>query len=144
MANVEELKEAELTQLTEEYNEIAELERLIVDGANAKIPYIINYPRYDEEKAEIVYTELAVKLSPVTSAEWNNATGIIGQDRSDMTIKIVSKGLYTKSGDEFPLKLIRLMPTGVINTLFKEIAKLSGVELNTKENMELMKNLMGF
>lgn len=143
MANIEELQEVELQKLTEEISDIQELEQLIIDGANAKIPYIIDYPFYNEQNKQINFKKMAIKLQPVTSSDWNKATANRFRD-NNTAIKIVEKSLYTKNEEPFPMKLIQKMPNGVINTLFKEIARISGVELDTPESRQLMKELMGF
>ena len=142
MTKSEELKQIEIEKLNDEISDIAELEKLILDGAGAKIPYIIDYPFYNENTQEIIYKKMAIKLSPLTSTEWNNAMGN-GYDRNS-TIRIVTKALYTKNEEPFPKALVEKMPNGVINTLFKEIAKISGVEFDTESTKQIVKDLMGF
>ena len=142
MENIEELKEIEIEKLTDEISDIAEIEKLILDGANTKIPYSINYPIYDVENKQISFKQMSIKLQPVNSADWNNAMANFKDN--NRAIKIVEKSLYTKDEQKFPMKLIQKMPSGVITTLYKEIAKISGVELNSEEDKELIKDLMGF
>ena len=142
MADIDQLQNIELEKLNNEISEIAEIEKLIIDGANAKIPYIVDYPFYNKENEEIEFKKMSIKLTPLTSTDWNNAIG--NNFNRNSTIKIVSKALYTKNDEPFPEDLVKKMPNGVINTLFKEIGKISGVEFDTETTKQLMKDLMGF
>ena len=59
-------------------------------------------------------------------------------------LELVKKALYTRKGEPFPQELVEKFPTGVVVALVKEIAKISGVNLNSKENIQMAKELMGF
>ena len=143
MVNIEELEQIELEKINDEISDITELEQLITGGAKNRIPYIIDYPFYNQETGEITYKKMAIKLRPLTSVEWNNATGNKIQS-SQTAVNLVKKALYTKNEEPFPPALVEKMPNGVINKLFTEIAKISGVQLNSPEAKQLLKDLMGF
>ena len=78
--------------------------------------------------------------------EWNNATRLQRRPSENTTneIELVKKALYTRKGEEFPSDLVDKFPTGVVLELVKQIARISGVELNSKENIKMAKELMGF
>lgn len=115
--------------------EIFDLESLIVDGTNAKVPVEINY---DNKKFGAI-------LKPLTNVEWNNASRVGFKNHKTTTeLELLKKGLFTRNDEPFPEKVLVKLPQGVVNALFKELARISGVELNTEENMELAKRLMDF
>ena len=133
-------EQEEIEKLTEN-EQVFELDQLITDGAEAKIPITISYP---QPNGEIVKAGAMIK--PLTNVEWNNATRLKRKDNDTTTneIELVKKALYTKDGEKFPPELVPKLPNGVIMELMKEVARVSGVELNNKENLKLVKELMGF
>ena len=140
MTNVDELLEEELQNLQVD-EEVYDLETLITDGRDAKIPIVIEYPRKDG-----VMVKAGALIRPLTNVEWNNATRLRRNPNDTTTneLELVKKALYTKSGEQFPPELVTDMPNGVIMELVKEIAKISGVNLQSKENIRMAKEMMGF
>ena len=95
--DIEKLKQDEINQLTNTDLEMFDLENLITDGANARIPLEVNFPVYKDGK--MTYKKYGVIIRPITSAELNNATKIgIKDNNSDVNTEIVKKGLCTKDG----------------------------------------------
>lgn len=128
------LQEKEIELLTKE-EEIFDLESLITDGIEAKVPIEIKY-------GEKTFGAL---IKPLTSTEWNNATRInLKNPKTTADIELVKKGLYNLNGEKYPPETIEKLPAGIILEIMKQIAKISGIELNTKENKEIAKELMGF
>ena len=126
--------EEEIERLSED-TELFDLESLITDGVDAKIPVAIEYQG----------KTFGAMIRPLNNIEWNNATRkALKNDNTSNEVEIVKKALYKKDGSEFPADVVEKLPTGIVNELMKEISRISGVKLNTKENMELMKELMGF
>lgn len=134
MADINELQQAEINMLQED-EEIFDLESLITDGVDAKVPISI----------EINGKKYGAMIKPLNNIQWNNATRkALNNYSTTNEIEIVKQALYNKNGDEFPEDVIDKFPTGVVVQIFREIAKISGVELNSEENVKLMKELMGF
>ena len=140
MTSIEELEQQELENLSPE-DEVFELEQLITDGADAKIPITISFPKPDGKMVKA-----AAMIRPLTNVEWNNCTRL-KRPKNDPTtneVELVKKALYTKDGEPFPPELVEKIPNGVIVELMREISRISGVNVNSKENLELMSKLMGF
>lgn len=141
MTNVDKLKKDELIALSDE-EEIFDLESLITDGADAKIPIVLKYPKNGKT------VKAGALIRPLTNVEWNNATRISrsGNNASKTTneVELVKQALYTRKGEPFPPKLVEDMPNGVVMELVNQIAVISGVELNSEENIRLAKEIMGF
>lgn len=140
MTNVDELMEEELQNLQAD-DEIFDLESLVTDGKDARIPIVIEYPRKD---GKIV--KAGAMIRPLTNVEWNNATRLRRNPKDNTTneIELVKKALYTRDGEQFPPDLVMCIPNGVILELVKQIAKISGVDLKSKENIQMAKEMMGF
>lgn len=139
MTNTDELLQQEIESLSAE-EEIFDLESLITDGVDAKIPIVIEFPKDGK------MVKAGAMIRPLTIVEWNNATRLQRRPSENTTneIELVKKALYTRKGDEFPSDLVDKFPTGVVLELVKQIARISGVELNSKENIKMAKELMGF
>lgn len=139
MPDINELREKELKSLTQEEEEIFELETLITDGADARIPVIISYPRPD---GRIV--KGAVLIRPLTNVEWNNAVRFQRKpgDTTTNEVELLKLALYTKDGKQFPPELVEKLPNGVVLELVKEVSKASGIDW--EENIRLAQKMMGF
>ena len=139
MPDINELREKELKSLTQEEEEIFELETLITDGADARIPVIISYPRPD---GRIV--KGAVLIRPLTNVEWNNAVRFQRKpgDTTTNEVELLKLALYTKDGKQFPPQLVEKLPNGVVLELVKEVSKASGIDW--EENIRLAQKMMGF
>lgn len=143
MTDIEKLKQQELEQLNPEIDEISELESLITEGTNARIPLEIEVPLYKDDK--LIMKKYVVTVKPLTSAELNNATRLgLHSELSDVNTEIVKKGLCTKDGEPYPPGLVERLPAGVINKLTEKIGEVSGIQQDKESNVELLKELMGF
>lgn len=137
MTNIDELKKQELEDLniTENDLEIFELEQLITNGIEEKIPIEITYKNQT----------FGALIRPLTSIEWNNAVNKANR-RTDTNVEteLLKTGLYNKDGSPFNPELIPKLPAGVSSSIMKEIAKVSGVNFDSEENMKLVRKIMGF
>lgn len=137
MTNIDELKQQELDNLNINENdiEIFELEQLITNGIEEKIPIEINYKEQ----------EFGAMIRPLTSIEWNNATTKANRNpNTNIEVELLKLGLYNKDGTPFKPELIPKLPAGVSSTIMKEIANISGVNFNSEENVKLIRKIMGF
>ena len=145
MVNVDELQQKEIENIKGQNNEVDEelidLESLIVDGKDARIPVSISFPRPDGTTVQS-----GAKIRPVTSAEWNNAMriGLNNKIPSTMETELLTYALYTLKGDKFPVELIEEIPVGVATELANKISEISGIRTNKEENMKLVQKMMGF
>ena len=142
MIDIDKLKEEELNHLSEE-EEVFDLERLIVDGADARIPIEIDFPIYKD--GELTYKKYGVLVKPLKSAELSNATQIGLRDKSsDVNTEIVKLGLCKKTGEPYPPGFVEKLPAGVVNKLCEKICEVSGIRQDKERNDELVRELMGF
>lgn len=128
-------KTEELIKLAEE-EEIFNLESLITDGADARIPIEINFPTKEGTK------KAAAMIRPLTNVEWNNATRIARKNFTTTNeIELLKMALYTKDGEPFPKELVEKIPNGVIVKLVQKLSEISGVEI-TEENIKMAKEML--
>ncbi|MBQ7927712.1 MAG: hypothetical protein IJ287_03065 [Methanobrevibacter sp.] len=138
MTGIDKLKEEELETLTQEDEELFDLETLILDGADAKIPVIIDFPTAEGVK------KVGCMIKPLTAPEWNNAIKLSRKLRdSSAELEIVKLGLFDKKGEPFNYDLLVKMPNGVVQTIFNMISDVSGVKLG-EEQLKILENILGF
>lgn len=137
MTDINKLQEEEIENLSQE-EELYDLETLILDGVDAKIPIIIDFPTKDGIK------KVGAMIKPLTAVEWNNAVRL-SQKIKDSTseLEIVKLGLFDKNGEPFNYDLLLKMPNGVVKDIFYQIADISGVKF-TEQEIGILENIMGF
>lgn len=128
-------KAEELIKLSEE-EEIFNLESLITDGADARIPIEIDFPTKNGKK------KAAAMIRPLTNVEWNNALRIARKNfKTTNEIELLKMALYTKEGEPFPKELVEKLPNGVVMKLVQTLGEISGIEV-TEENMKMAKEML--
>lgn len=139
MTDVDKLKEEELRALSEE-EEIFDLESLITDGTNAKVPITIQYYNTDLQRN----VKAGAMIRPLSNLEWNNSVRLNRSQNSNTTdnIELLKKALYTIDGKPFNPKAIESMPAGVVEQLVEKVAEISGIDL--EKNIERAMKLQGF
>lgn len=121
-----------------------DLESLIVDGANARIPIEVEFPIYHED-GTLTYETRGAVIKPLKSHELTNASQIgLRLDDSDVNTEIVKAGLCRKDGSAYPPGVIESFPAGVISALANKILDVSGVKPDKKAAEEYMKMIAGF
>ena len=121
-----------------------DLESLIVDGANARIPIEVEFPIYHED-GTLTYETRGAVIKPLKSHELTNASQIgLRLDDSDVNTEIVKAGLCRKDGSAYPPGVVESFPAGVISALANKILDVSGVKPDKKAAEEYMKMIAGF
>lgn len=143
MVDIDELQQKEIENIKGQDNamdeELYDLESLILDGAEARIPVIIEYPSPSGIK------KFGAKLKPLTDVDVNNAIRSMKRNKgSSIRIEYLKRGLYTKDDKPFPSELIKQMYTGVATELYNKLCEISGIKFDKEEQKELMDDLMGF
>lgn len=118
--------------------EIVSLETLITEGDDLRIPIIFDFPT----KKGI--TKVSAIIKPLTASEWEEATNYAMRHKKGFSLKILEKGLLNDDGEPIPFDLLKKMPMGVVNEIYKRISDISGIKEDKKEQYELTKELMGF
>ena len=136
--SVEEEKQKELAHLQQE-DEIFELDQIITEGTNAKIPFTFTYPNTNKK--------VGVLVRPLSTNEYQNAILTSRRIKTNFLIEIAKLGVYKMDESEFPVDLIMELPAGVITRITNEINRISGVELmegSEDVQQQLFDDLMGF
>ncbi len=136
--SIEEEKQKELANLQQE-DEIFELDQIITEGINAKIPFTFTYPNTNKK--------VGVLVRPLSTNEYQNAILTSRRLKTNFLIEIAKLGVYKMDESEFPDDLIMELPAGVITRITNEINRISGVELmegSEDVQQQLFDDLMGF
>lgn len=112
-----------------ETQELFDLETLITEGIDARVPIEIEFP--NGKKA-------AAMIRPLNANEFKT---IYDGDASNILISILEKSLMNKNGDALPRSLIEAMPIGLPAKIIKQIFEISGVETTEEDTNELINNL---
>ena len=147
MANIEKLQEEEIKGLKNtSLTNLEDLENLILEGENARIPVEFNLELYDKEQRKMVTHRVSCALKPLTNTEVQNAQRIAYKStETTLQIEILAKGMYGIEDDKlFSKKLIRRLPTGLVDSLAEQLLELSGVKLDKDDQEKLAERLMGF
>ena len=57
---------------------------------------------------------------------------------------IIGKGLLNDDGEPLNPELLKGMPIGVVNEIYKQVADISGIREDKEEQYRLTRELMGF
>lgn len=141
MTDVNKLKEDELRQL--QNDDVIDLETLITDGADARFPVRIKFPKKQEDGSVEMVTGGAL-LRPLTNVEWNNCTRLQrnANDNTTNEVELLKKAMYTTSGDQFPAQLVEQLPNGVVLELVEKLSEISGVDM--EKNRKMVRDMVGF
>ncbi len=131
-------KQKELEHLQQE-DEIFELDQIITEGIEAKIPFTFTYPNTKKK--------VGVLVRPLSTNEYQNAVLRSKRLKTNFLIELAKLGVYrmdeTRLSDEF----IENLPAGVITRITNEINRISGVDLvdgSEEVQQQIFDDLMGF
>lgn len=142
MVDTKKLQEEEIEAITNNTEEttIYDLEKLILDGENAKIPVEISYPTKEGGTVQV-----GALLKPLTDIETNNAMRALKKNKNTtFRLEILRRGLYTSEGEPFPFELIKIMYSGVAAQLADKLTELSGVQVDKEQQERFVDEMMGF
>lgn len=136
--SIEDEKQKELEHLQQE-EEIFELDQIISEGTNAKIPFTFIYPNTTRK--------VGVLIRPLSTNEYQNAIMRSRKLKSNFLIELAKLGIYKMDETEFPEDLLMELPAGVITKITNEINRISGIELikgSEEVQQKLLEDMMGF
>lgn len=136
--SVEKEKQKELEHLQQE-DEIFELDQIISEGTNAKIPFTFIYPNSDKK--------VGVLVRPLSANEFGKAFMNSKRLKTNFLLELARLGVCKMDESKFPDELLEELPAGVITKITNEINRISGVDLvdNSGEaQQQLFDDLMGF
>ncbi|MBR0369697.1 MAG: hypothetical protein IJH63_03095 [Methanobrevibacter sp.] len=118
---------------------ILKLEELLVDGVEVEVPITFDYPTANG------IVPVSAIIRPLTTVEWEEATTkSIRNDNKGFTLEIIGKGLLNDDGEPLNPELLKGMPIGVVNEIYKQVADISGIREDKEEQYRLTRELMGF
>ena len=136
--SIEEIKQKELEHLQQE-DEIFELDQVITEGVNAKIPFTFTYPNTTKK--------VGVMVRPLSTNEYQKAILKSKRLKTNFLTELAKLGVYKMDETKFPDDLIMDLPAGVITKITNEINRISGVDLvdgSEEMQQQLLDELMGF
>lgn len=136
--SVEEEKQKELEHLQQE-DEIFELDQVITEGVNAKIPFSFIYPNTTKK--------VGVLVRPLSTNEYQNAILTSKRLNTNFLIELARLGVSKMDESKFPDEILEDLPAGVITKITNEINRISGVDLvdgSEEAQQQLLEDLMGF
>ena len=143
MSDVDELQQKEIEEImnqdTNNTDELFELETILTEGTNAKIPYNFIYPNTNKR--------VGVLLKPLTTQEYTSAINRGKLKDHNFLTELLKISLFDLKENPFPSNKIEQLPAGVVTGIVTKISEISGVEMaeTTQINQSnLMEDLMGF
>lgn len=110
----------ELEHLSHE-EEVFELDTLITQGVNAKIPVSFKYPNTDKT--------VGVMIRPLSTEEYKLAVKKAKNLKKNYLIELLKSSLFNTEGEPFPVEVIKELPFGVVTYLASMVNKISGMDL---------------
>lgn len=115
-------------------DEYFDLETLITEGTEAKIPIIIEFPNGKKAKA-LIKPILAEDLKTV-NFDFDKPFEVIAE--------ILKMCLFNSKGEQLSEKFINGLPAGLPMEIGMEIFKISGIEINPNKSGQLKEDLQSF
>ena len=137
MKSVEDEKAKEIERLSQE-TEILELDQVITEGVDAKIPFTFIYPNTTKK--------VGVLVRPLSTNEYQKAILVSKRLKTNFLIELAKLGTYKMDESKFPEDLLEDLPAGIITRITNEINRISGVELveGSETQQQIFDELMGF
>lgn len=136
--SVEEERQKEIAHLQQE-DEIFELDQVITEGVNAKIPFSFIYPNTTKK--------VGVLVRPLSTNEYQKAILTSKRLNTNFLIELARLGVCKMDESKFPDEILEDLPAGVITKITNEINRISGVDLvdgSEEAQQQLLEDLMGF
>lgn len=145
MTDVEKLKNEEIEQLSESngVDDIFDLDVLITEGVNAKVPLNFTYPNTDKT--------VGVMIRPLSTEEYKTAIQKAKKLKKVVFFELLKLGLYKMDGSKFPNEVLEELPFGVVTFIAGNIHRISGMDLtdntgngNDMNLNEIVSSMLGF
>ena len=123
------MKELEIAETNNNTDEFFDLESLITEGVDAKVPIEIEFP--NGKKAQAL-------IKPISTGEFQS---IYNGDASELVVNVLSNALMNKKGEPLDPMLIKAMPIGLPAKIVEKIFEISGIETNPEDSEKLKEEL---
>ena len=123
------MKELEIAETNNDTNEFFDLETLITEGVDARVPIEVEFP--NGKKAQAL-------IKPISTGEFQS---IYNGNAAELLINVLSHSLMTKEGKSLSPTLIGAMPVGLPAKIVEKIFEISGIETNPEDAEKLKEEL---
>ena len=110
-------------------DELFDLETLITEGVDARVPITIEFPNGKKAQATI---------RPISTGEFQT---IYTRDTSNLLVNVLEAGLMNKDGEPLPRNLLEAMPIGLPVKITQQIFEISGIETDPEDAEALKEEL---
>lgn len=123
------MKELEIAETNNNTDEFFDLETLITEGVNARVPIEVEFP--DGKKAQAL-------IKPISTGEFKS---IYNGNAAEILVNVLSHSLMTMEGKSLSPTLIEAMPVGLPAKIVEKIFEISGIKTNPKDAEKLKEEL---
>lgn len=120
------MKELKIAENKEDY---FDLETLITEGADARVPIEVEFP--NGKKAQAL-------IKPISTGEFST---IYNGNAAELMVNVLTAALMNKNGEPLSPSLIEAMPVGLPEKIVKQIFDISGIETNPEDAEKLKEEL---
>ena len=123
------MKELEIAETNNNTDEFFDLETLITEGVDARVPIEVEFP--NGKKAQAL-------IKPISTGEFQS---IYNGNAAELLVNVLSHSLMTKEGKSLSPTLIEAMPVGLPAKIVEQIFEISGIETNPEDAEKLKEEL---
>lgn len=115
--------------IAENNEEYFDLETLITEGVDARVPIEIEFP--NGKKAQAL-------IRPISTGEFQS---IYNGNAAELLVNVLAHSLMNKNGEPLNQSLIEAMPVGLPAKIVEQIFSISGIETNPEDADKLREEL---
>ena len=116
-------------KIAENKEEYFDLETLITEGVESRVPIEIEFPNGKKAQAMI---------RPISTGEFQT---IYNGNAAELLVNVLSHSLMNKNGEPLSSALIEAMPVGLPAKIVEQIFEISGIETNPEDADRLKEKL---
>lgn len=116
-------------KIAENKEDYFDLETLITEGVDARVPIEVEFP--NGKKAQAL-------IKPISTGEFQS---IYKGDATELLVNVLTHSLMTKDGKSLSPTLIEAMPVGLPAKIVEKIFEISGIETNPEDAEKLKEEL---
>lgn len=123
------MTELEIAQNNNNDDTFFDLETLITEGTESRVPIEIKFP--DGRKAQAL-------IRPITTGEFQT---VYNGNAAELLVNVLATSLMNKDGNSIAPSLIKKMPVGLPAQIVQQIFEISGIKTNPEDAEKLKEEL---
>lgn len=123
------MTELEIAQNNNDDDTFFDLETLITEGTESRVPIEIEFP--DGRKAQAL-------IRPITTGEFQT---VYNGNAAELLVNVLATSLMNKNGNSIDSSLIKKMPVGLPAQIVQQIFEISGIKTNPEDAEKLKEEL---